>query len=58
MEDFLAENDLNSADLPHEVSVEINFSMWPGDCFCSILLMKVATFCPCPKSVHEAKSQD
>ena len=33
MEDFVAEGDLNLADLPQEVSVEKNFSMWPRDYF-------------------------
>ena len=32
MEDFVAENDLNCAELAQEVSVE-NFNMWPRDCF-------------------------
>ena len=32
MEDFVAESDLNCADLTQEVSVE-NFNIWPRDCF-------------------------
>jgi hypothetical protein len=38
MEDFVAESDLNCADLAQEVSVEI-FSMLPrfSVCFCGIL---------------------
>jgi hypothetical protein len=54
MEDFFTQSDLNCADLAQEVSVE-NFSMWLRDCFCNILVKNVATFCPCPKSLPEAK---
>ena len=54
MEDFVTESDLNCADLAQEVSVE-NFNMWPRDCFCGILVKNVATFCPCLKSLPEAK---
>lgn len=43
MEDFIAESDLNCADQAQEVSEE-SFSMWPGDCFCGILVKNVATF--------------
>jgi hypothetical protein len=38
MEDFVAEYDLNCVDLAQEVSVEKNFSMWPRDCLCGILV--------------------
>ena len=55
MEDFVAVSDLNCADLAQEVSVEKNFSMWPRDCFCGILVKNVAAFCPCLKSLPEAK---
>ena len=41
MEDFVAEYDLNCADL---FSVEI-FSMWPRDYSCGILVKNVTTFC-------------
>ena len=54
MEDFVTESDLNCADLAQEVSVE-NFNMWPRDCFCGILVKNVAAFCPCLKSLPEAK---
>jgi hypothetical protein len=54
MEDFVTESDLNCADLSQEVSVE-NFNMWPRDCFCGVLLKTVDTFCPCLKSLPEAK---
>jgi len=43
MEDYAAESDLNCADLAQEVSLEKNFSMWPRDCFCCILVKNVAT---------------
>jgi hypothetical protein len=33
MEDFVAESDLNCADLAQKISVEKNFSMWHWDCF-------------------------
>ena len=36
MEDFVADYDLNCADLTQEVSEEKNFSMWPRDCFVRI----------------------
>jgi hypothetical protein len=55
MEDFVAESNLNSANLAQEVSVEKNFSVWPGDYFCVILVKNVAAFCPCPKNLPEAK---
>ena len=29
--------------------------MWHKDCFCVILVKNVATFCPCLKSLPEAK---
>ena len=54
MKDFVTESDLNCADLAQEVSVE-NFNMWPRDYFCGILVKNVATFCPCLKSLPEAK---
>jgi hypothetical protein len=56
MEDFVAVGDLNWADLAQEVSVENNFSTWPRDCFCGILVEKnVANFCTCLKSVPESE---
>jgi hypothetical protein len=55
MKDFVAEIDLNCADLAQVGSMEKNFSMWPRDCFCGILMKNVAAFCPCSKSVPEAK---
>ena len=55
MEDFVAESDLNYADLAQKVSSKKNFSMQPRDCFCGILVKNVAAFCPCLKSLPEAK---
>jgi len=34
--------------------VEKNFRMWPGYCFCVILVKNVATFCPFLVSLSEA----
>ena len=31
--------------------------MWHKDCFCGILVKNVATFCPCLKSLPEAKAK-
>lgn len=42
MEDFVAVSDLHCADLAQEVSVQKNFSMWPTDCSCDILVKIVA----------------
>jgi hypothetical protein len=39
-----------------EVSME-NFNVWSRDCFCAILVKNVATFCPCLKSLPEAKGK-
>jgi hypothetical protein len=33
MEEFVAESDLNCADLVQATAVEQSFSMWPRDCF-------------------------
>ena len=57
MEDFVTESDLNCADMAQEVSVEKNFNMWPRDYFCGILVKTLQTraFCPCLKSLPEAK---
>ena len=55
MENFVAECDLNCADLAQEVSVEKNFRMWPKDCFCGILVENGAAFSPCLKSLAESK---
>ena len=55
MEDFVAGSNLNCVDLAQEVSKEKNFRMWHKDCFCGILVKNVATFCPCLKSLPEAR---
>jgi hypothetical protein len=47
MEDFVAVSDFSCADLAQEGSVEKDVSMWPRDCFCSILVKNMAAFCPC-----------
>jgi hypothetical protein len=57
MEDFIAESDLNCADLAQEVSVEKNFSTWPGGCFYGILMKNMGGFSPCQKSLPEAKEK-
>lgn len=54
-EDFVAGSDLNYADLAQEIPMEKNFSTWPRDYFCGILVKTVADFCPCLKSLPEAK---
>ena len=54
MEDFVAGSNLNYVDLAREISKE-NFRMWHKDSFCGILVKNVTTFCPCLKSLPEAK---
>ena len=55
MEDFVAMSNLNLADLAQGVSEEKNFSMQPRGCFSGILVKNLAAFCPCLKSLPEAK---
>jgi hypothetical protein len=55
MENFVADCNLNCADLTQESLVEQNFRMWPRDSFCIILVKNVAVFCLCLKSLPEAK---
>jgi hypothetical protein len=55
MEDFVTEGDLNCGSLAPEVSKEKNFNIWPRDCSCGILVKNVAVYCPCMKSLPEAK---
>jgi hypothetical protein len=55
MEDFVAGSDSNCVNLAQEISKEKNFRMWHKGCFCGILVKNVATFCPCLKSLPEAK---
>ena len=52
LKDFVV--DLNPT-WPQLGSVEKNISMWHRDCFCGILVKNVAAFCPCLKSLPEAK---
>jgi hypothetical protein len=54
MEDFVAENDLNCADLAQEMSVENNLRIWPRD-FLWYLSEECGYFCPCLKSLPGAK---
>ena len=54
MEDSVVERDMNCECLEQEVS-EKSVSMWPRNCFCDILLKKVAALCLCLKSLPEAK---
>jgi hypothetical protein len=58
MEDFVAESNLNCADLAQEVSVEKNFSVWHRDCYCGILVKIVPAFCHCQKNLPKAKVKD
>ena len=44
MENFVADCNLNCADLTQESLVEQNFRMWPRDSFCIILVKNVAAF--------------
>ena len=56
MEVFVAGSNLNCVDLAQDISKEKNFRMRHKDCFfCGILVKNVATFCPCLKSLSEAK---
>jgi hypothetical protein len=55
MEDFVAGSNLNCDDPVLDISKEKNFRMWHKDCFCGILVKNVAAFCPCLKSLPEAK---
>jgi hypothetical protein len=43
------------ADQAQEVSEKKNFRKWHKDCFWGVLAKNVATFCPCLKSLPEAK---
>jgi len=55
MEDSGADRDLNYGCLAQEVSEEKNFSMLPRNHSCDILVKNVFAFCPCSKSLPEAK---
>ena len=36
-------------------SEKTNTNMWPRDCSCAVLVITVAAFCPCPKSLPKTK---
>ena len=55
MEDIVDEGDLNCKALTQDVSEEKNFSIWPRECSCNILVKNVAAFCSCLKILHEDK---
>ena len=55
MEDFVAKGDMNYDRLALKISEEKNFNMWLKDCFYDILVKNKASFCPCLKSLPEAK---
>ena len=50
-----AKSDLNSGGLAQEFSEEKNFSKLPRNYSCAILVKNVVAFCPCLKSLPEAK---
>jgi hypothetical protein len=54
MEDFDTESDLNCVELTQEVSVE-NVNIWPRDCFVVFWKRMWLFFCPCLKTLPEAK---
>ena len=54
MKDNGADNDLKCQELAQEV-LEKNFSMLLTIHSCDILAKEVVAFCPCPKSLPEAK---
>jgi hypothetical protein len=45
MEEFVAEGDLKCENLALGVSKGKNFTTWPRDCFCDVLVTNVAAFC-------------
>ena len=55
MEDFFDGSDLNCGSLALEVSEEKNFNMWLRECSYDTLVKNVTAFCPCLKSLSEAK---
>lgn len=46
----MVENDLNYRSWAQEISEGKNFSMWPRDLSCGVLVKIVAVFDPCLKS--------
>lgn len=57
-EDSDAEGDLNCESLAQEVSDKKNFSLWPTDCSCDILVKIVAAHALVQKKVPVAKLKD
>lgn len=56
MEDSVAGGDFNCVGLlAQEDSVVENFSMWPRDSSCDVLVKNMAAFCNCLKSLPEAR---
>lgn len=49
------EGSVDSEVTAQEIAEEKNITSWPGVHFFDILTKNVAVFCPCPKSVLEAK---
>ena len=57
MEDSVAKSDLICWGMSPEVS-ETDIYMWPMYCFFEMLVKNVATFCPFPERLTEAKVLD
>jgi hypothetical protein len=55
MEDSGAESYMNSKDILALYVSEKNFSIWPRDSSCDILVKNVVAFCPYPRTQPEAK---
>ena len=57
MEDSGAQSYLNCWGITQEISEEKNFNILPRDHSSDILVKKVTAFCPCLKSLPEAKEK-
>jgi hypothetical protein len=57
MKDVGTGGDSNCTALAQGVSEEREFSIWPGDHSYDFLLKNIDVFCPCPKSLPEAKAK-
>ena len=55
IKDIGAEDYMNCGSLALEISKEKNFCMWLRDCSYEVLMKSISTFCPCLKSLPEAK---
>jgi hypothetical protein len=51
MENIAVEDNLNCGNLALGVLVEKNFSVWPSNHSCDILVTNLTAFCPCLKSL-------